>query len=139
MFMLKTWIAYANTNKFDAINCFRTLQHSNWKMGNRHFSVGDIVYFYVSSERKVMFKSRVVAINLYQNEWDDDEYWSEKEKKKAKGKARMVLSDLVEYCGEELNEECLRQYGFPEKKSSLQQPVYGGSYSSCIKYIRSKF
>lgn len=137
--MEQVWLAFANSKKFDAISCFRELGHSNWKMGTRHFSVGDIVYFYVSSERKVMFKTRVVAINLYQDVWDDDIYWSDKEREKAKGKQRMILDNIEEYHGEELNEESLRQFGFPEKKSSLQQPVYGGGYSECIKYIKSKF
>jgi hypothetical protein len=133
------WLAFANSKKFDAISCFRELGHSNWKMGTRHFSVGDIIYFYVSSERKVMFKTRVIAINMYLEIWDDDKFWSEKERKKAKGKARMILDLIDEYHGEDLNEDILRQYGLPEKKSSLQQPVYGGSYSHCINYIRSKF
>ena len=137
--MGKIWLAFANTKKFDAINCFRTLRHSNWKMGTRHFSVGDIVYFYVSSERKVMFKTIVDAVNLYNEEWDDDEYWSIKERKKARGKARMLLKLLEEYSGAELNEEILGEYGLPEKKNSLQQPVYGSGYINCINYIQSIF
>ena len=137
--MERVWLAYANTNKFDAITCFRTLKHSNWKMGSRHFSEGDIIYFYVSSEKKVMFKTRVIAINLYQEAWDDDEFWSEKERRKAKGKSRMILNLLGEYEGDALDEDRLRLYGMPEKKSSLQQPVYGGNLLECINYIRENF
>ena len=136
--MGKIWLAYANTDKFNAIECFRTLGHSNWKMGNRNFSVGDIIYFYVSSERKVMFKTMVKVINLYQEIWDDDKYWSEKERKKAKGKRRMYLSLIDEYNGDELDEEKLIARGLPEKKSPLEQPVYK-KYTDCIDYINNNF
>ena len=137
--MEKIWLAYANTQKFDAIECFRTLGHSNWKMGSRNFSVGDTIYFYVSSERKVMFKTRVKKLNMRNEEWDDDIYWTEKERLKALDKPRMLLELESEYDGVELSEEILRQYGLPEKKSLLQQPVYGGGLSSCIEYIKNKF
>ena len=129
--MQKVWLAFANTEKLDAINSFRTLGYSYWKMGNRHFSNGDIFYFYVSSESKVMLKTIVDAVNLYNEEWDDDEYWSIKEKKKAKGKARMLLKLLEEYSGEDLNEEILKEYGLPE-----QRVLYNNLYmAAAIKTV----
>ncbi len=136
--MSKRWLAFANTTKFDAISCFHELGRSYWKMGTRLFSVGDIIYFYVSSERKVMFKTQVVAINLYKSKWDDDQYWSEKERKKAKGKMRMELILVGKYNGKKLDEDILRTYGLPEKKSPLQQPVYK-SFKECIQYIDKVF
>lgn len=136
--MEKVWLAFANTKKFNAIKCFHELGHSFWKMGTRKFSIGDIIYFYVSSEGRVVFKTRVDAINLNQSEWDDDPYWSEKERQPSTGKKRMKLSLIGEYQGDELNDIKLRYYGFPKKKSPLQQPVYK-SYVECIDYIRSVF
>ena len=136
--MNKIWLAFANTKKFDAINCFRNLGRSYWKMGTRKFTVDDIIYFYVSSERKVMFKTKVAAINLRGSEWADDSYWSEKERKKSIGKKRMELILIGEYNGERLDDDVLRYYGMPEKKSPLEQPVYN-SYTECIDYIRGVF
>jgi hypothetical protein len=136
--MQKVWLAYANTEKFDAINCFRNLGYSFWKMGNRHFSIGDIIYFYVSSESRVMFKTQVVEINMHQPTWDDDEYWSEAERVKAVGKRRMRLELMNEYNGDELDDERLRLYGMPERKSPLEQPVYK-KYTDCIEYISRTF
>ena len=136
--MNKVWLAFANTSKFDAINCFRDLGRSYWKMGTRKFAVDDIIYFYVSSERKVMFKTKIATINLRNREWADDSYWSEKERKKSVGKKRMELILIDEYNGEKLDDDVLRYYGMPEKKSSLQQPVYN-SLTDCIDYIRRVF
>lgn len=136
--MNKVWLAFANTRKFDAINCFRNLGRSYWKMGTRKFAIDDIIYFYVSSERKVMFKTKVVAINLLSREWADDPYWAEEERKKSAGKKRMELILIDEYNGQMLNDEVLRGYGLPEKKSSLEQPVYN-SLTDCIDYIRMVF
>ena len=135
---LRIWLAFANTNKFNAINCFRELGHSFWKMGSRKFQVGDVVYFYVSSEERVMFKTEVKAIDLFQDTWDDDCYWSEEERNKARGKRRMLLALIDEYHGNELNEARLREFGLPEKKSPLEQPVYK-AYIDCIKYIDNSF
>lgn len=136
--MNKVWLAFANTRKFDAINCFRDLGRSYWKMGTRKFAVDDIIYFYVSSERKVMFKTKVTAINLRSFEWADDSYWTEKERKKSVGKKRMELVLIGEYNGEKLDDDVLRCYGMPEKKSPLEQPVYK-SFTECIDYIRDVF
>lgn len=132
--MNKIWLAFANTRKFDAINCFRNLGRSYWKMGTRKFAIDDIIYFYVSSEHKVMFKTKVVAVNLRSPEWADDSYWTEKERKKSVGKKRMELILIDEYKGEKLDDEVLRYYGMPEKKSLLEQPVYK-SLTDCIDYI----
>lgn len=136
--MKKVWLAFANTDKFDAINCFRVLGFSNWKMGNRRFSVGDIIYFYVSSERKVMFKTRVEAINLYNDNWDDDQYWSARERMNAIGKKRMKIVLQEEYNGQDLDDERLRMYGLPTRLSPLEQPVYK-KYVDCIEYIQNHF
>ncbi len=136
--MNKIWLAFANTEKFNAINCFRILGYSFWKMGNRKFSVGDIIYFYVSSERKVMFKTQVTEINLNQPIWDDDEYWSESERAKALGKRRMRLELMSEYNGDELDDDRLRLYGMPERKSPLEQPVYK-KYTEVIDYVSRIF
>lgn len=134
----RIWLAYANTNKFNAIRCFRVLGHSFWKMNKRKFQVGDIVYLYVSSEERVMYKTKVKAIDLFQESWDDDSYWSDKERNKARGKRRMLLVLTGEYQGNELNEVRLREYGLPEKKSPLEQPVYK-AYIDCIRYIDDCF
>jgi hypothetical protein len=135
--MFRIWLGVANTEKFDSINCFRNLGYSFWKMGNRRYCVGDVIYFYVSSEGRVMFKTRVVEINLNQQTWDDDEYWSDAERAKAEGKMRMKIELIGEYNGDELDDERLRLYGMPERKSPIEQPVH--KYTACIDYIQSKF
>lgn len=81
-----------------------------------------------------MFKTQVTEINLNQPIWDDDEYWSETEKAKALGKPRMRLELMCEYNGDELDDDRLRLYGMPERKSPLEQPVYK-KYIECINYI----
>ena len=51
----RTWLAFANRKKVrhaDAIHC---LGFINWRMGRVRFSIGDIVYLFMSDERYVRF------------------------------------------------------------------------------------
>ena len=85
-----------------------------------------------------MFKTKVTAINLNEQEWDDDQYWNPEERKKSIGKKRMELILVDEYKGDELSDDILRSYGLPEKKGPLEQPVYK-SFLECIEYIQRQF
>jgi len=63
-------------------------------MGKARFAVGDIVYLFMSDERKVRFKMIVVAEN---NKRGDQEYWIEN----APDDITYKLELLEEYDGKE--------------------------------------
>ena len=50
----------------------------------------------------------------------------------------MRIELINEYNGDELDDDRLRQYGMPERKSPLEQPVYM-KYLECIDYISRIF
>lgn len=69
----KNWLVFANRDKCHHAEALFELGFVNWKV-RRSFkmSVRDYVYLYVSDERRVRFKTQVVAENCDRK---DDEYW----------------------------------------------------------------
>ena len=99
-------------------------------MGNNiRFDVGDIVYLFMSDERKVRFKMRVTAKNCKR---EDSDFWIEK----APDDITYKLDLLGEYKGNVLDESELLGHGFKGGRS-LQIPNCNNK--ALIGYIKSIF
>ena len=81
---------------------------------NFHFSVGDIIYLFVSNERRVMFQMEVIAENCPR---EDQYYWIID----APNDRTYKLLLRKEYNGKELNESVLEKNGF-NGGGSIQKP-----------------
>ena len=96
---------------------------------NIRFDIGDIVYLFMSDERKVRFKMRVIAKNCKR---EDSDFWIEK----APDDITYKLELLGEYKGNALDESELLGYGFKGGRS-LQIPNCNNK--ALIDYIESIF
>ena len=108
---MQKWIMSANGNYFDHGKAFQKNGYIDWKQ-TRNFSVGDIVYIYVTKpESRIRYKTVVVAINMLHDETDDfSEYWIKKGAYKIE-KRYFRLSLIEEYDKPELGFEYLKNYG----------------------------
>ena len=125
----RTWLAFANRKRCrhtDAIHC---LGFINWRMGRAHFSIGDIVYLFMSDERRVRFKMVVTAENC---EREDQSFWVATPPNDITYKLEL----LEEYEGTMLSEKELCKYGLKGAKS-LEVPNCNNK--ELIGYIKSIF
>lgn len=66
-----TWLAYANQDKCNHVDAIHNLGFISWSMGrNYKFSIGDIVYIFMSDERRVRFKMQVEAEGIKREDMD---------------------------------------------------------------------
>ncbi|MBJ2183370.1 MAG: hypothetical protein JFR38_02535 [Muribaculaceae bacterium] len=100
----------------------------SWKRERNNFAIGDIVYIFSSKERKIIFKTEVVAEELRA----DGQYWIEKPPMHMTWR----LNAVEEYTGVELDESTLKLHGFKGGKS-LQHPMCNNP--ELFAYIESKF
>lgn len=97
---MAVWLAFANDVKtFDVIRCFQNLKECHWRKYS--FSKGDIVYLYVKSKERVLYKTIVVEDKVEANDWDDDKYWINTKENDDKNN-RVILRLLEESRGEQL-------------------------------------
>lgn len=112
MTTMEKWILSANSNYFDHVAAFRSLGYIDWKQ-TRNYSVGDIVYVYVTKPMsKIQFKTRVSIAGMTADEISDlTKYWikGEPEKKIIQRYARLEL--LKEFNDDRLSFEELQKHG----------------------------
>jgi len=125
----RTWLAFANRKRCRHADAIHNLGFISWRKGRAHFAIGDVVYLFMSDERKVRFKMIVVAENCKR---EDQEYWVEN----APNDVTYKLELLEEYDGKELIEQYLLNHGFKGGKS-LQAPNCNND--KLISYIKSIF
>ena len=108
------WIIPCDLNYYDARGAFEKLNIIDWRQQNR-FNIDDIVYIYASAPyQRVMFKTRVIDIDLsYEETIDDREFWkSLKDEEGEKKKRRYVRLQLINISdSESLNLNYLMEYG----------------------------
>lgn len=126
----RTWLVFANNGKFRHADAIKELRFIDWRMSrNFRFSLGDIVYVYMSAEQSVRFKMIVTTENC---ERADSEYWMDKV---PAGKCyRLEL--LEEYGGTLLCNEELKKHGFLGGRS-IEHPCC--SNAALLEYISSVF
>ena len=60
----KKWLAYANREMFRHADALHEIGFICWTMHRTNFTIGDEVYLFMSDERRIRFKTRVVADNF---------------------------------------------------------------------------
>lgn len=131
---MAVWLAFANDVKtFDVIRCFQNLKECHWRKYS--FSKGDIVYLYVKSKERVLYKTIVVEDKVEANDWDDDKYWINTKENDDKNN-RVILRLLEESRGEQLLFNNLHKNGLKTTRS-LTRP--NKNPISLIEFVGSHF
>lgn len=123
------WLAFAQRKHCHHREAFMELGYINWTMYRTNFEIGDIVFLFMSAERKVAFKTKVVAKNCVRT---DIAYWQSKPNMYYTYKLELIK----EYTGNKLSEEDLTKHGFKGGKS-LQHPLKNNF--ELLNYIDSVF
>lgn len=128
------WLAFANdVETFDVIGCFNSLNECHWRKYS--FSKGDIVYLYVRSVERVLFKTVVAEDHVPADNWGDDDYWINPNDNCNKDK-RVVLRLIEKSLGEYLTLKHLKENGL-KTTSSLTWP--NKNPPSLLEYIGEQF
>lgn len=131
------WIISANPEGYYHDKSFEKNGFIDWNQYGRTFSIGDVVYVYVSKTlKRIVYKTVVEKVNLTVGEYiDDSEFWIG-EVKKADYKVRLRLIEEVNNDG--LSLKHLESEGFDHH--ALQAPVnISINYPAMEKYVDSFF
>lgn len=113
----KKWLVYANRKMFRHADALHEIGFICWTMHRTHFSIGDEVYLFMSDERRIRFKTKVVAENYLRG---DGEY-------RVDGGATDNLTYKLDFVAESmsdgLKEENLIAHGF-NGGQSIQRPMH---------------
>ena len=125
----RTWLIYANKDKCNHADAIHNLGFISWAMGpNYKFAIGDIVYVFVSDERRVRFKMRVEAERVPR---EDNAFCISLSKDDITYRLRFV----AEYKGQLLNEDELAKRGFKGGRSIEKPSCRKGEYMDYIKSV----
>ena len=130
MTLNRTWLAFANKKRCRHADAIHSLGFISWRMGRARFSIGDIVYLFMSDERCVRFKMVVTAENC---EREDKAFWVETPPKENN---TYKLELLEEYEGTKLSEKELCMHGL---KGGRSLEVPNCNNTELIGYIKSIF
>lgn len=125
----RTWLAFANRKRCRHADAILSLGFISWRMGNARFAIGDVVYLFMSDERRVRFKMVVTAENCKR---EDQAYWEETPPNDITYKLEL----LAEYDGAELSEQELCKHGF---KGGIALEVPNCNNTELIAYIKTIF
>lgn len=129
MFQNRTWLAFANRKRCRHADAIHNLGFISWRMGGARFAIGDVVYLFMSDERRIRFKMVVTKEN---SKREDQDYWIGT----APNDITYKLEFLEEYNGTELNETVLFEHGFSGGRS-IEGPICNNE--KLLNYIKSKF
>ena len=125
----RTWLAFANRKRCRHADAILSLGFISWRMGRARFSIGDVVYLFMSDERCVRFKMVVTAENCKR---EDQAYWVETPPNDITYKLEL----LEEYDGTKLSEQELRKHSF---KGGRALEIPSCNNVELINYIKSVF
>ena len=125
----RTWLAFANRKRCRHADAVHSLGFISWRMGRARFAIGDVVYLFMSDERRVRFKMVVTAENV---EREDLAFWVEE----APSDKTYRLDLLEEYGGTLLTEQEMFKHGFKGGKS-LEIPNCNNK--QLLDYIKTVF
>lgn len=112
------WIVPCNPQKYDLETELKNNDIVYWRQ-NAKYTIGDIVFIYLSAGRSVIrYKTTVTEINI-DAEQVDDTYWLDKSMNGENPK-RICLKLLKEFDDSQLSIDELRKHGL---KSTLQGPI----------------
>ena len=139
----RTWLAFANRKRCRHADAIHSLGFISWRMGRARFSIGDVVYLFMSDERCIRFKMVVTAENCKR---EDQEFWvetppnditynlellEEYEGTMLSELLKSILFSLVSYFGQELS-----KHGFNGGRS-LEVPCCNNK--ELMSYIKTIF
>lgn len=124
----KHWLVYANASRCNHYASLKEAGFISWKRERNNFAIGDIVYVFSSKERKIIYKTEVVAEEMRA----DSKYWIEYAPKEITWR----LKAIQEYKGDALDEDFLKQHGFKGGRS-LQHPMCNNP--ELFAYIEAQF
>ena len=117
----KKWLVFCNRKMWHHAEALHEIGFINWTMYRTNFSIGDIVYLFMSDERRVRFMTRVAKDNC---EREDSKY--EDSKYRVDNGVSKYLTYKLELVAESMNdalrEENLKLHGFNGGRS-LQSPM----------------
>lgn len=125
--MNKQWLVFANAKRCNHCASLVETGFISWKKERNNFAIGDIVYLFSSSERKIIFKTVVTGIE----ERSDNKYWIESAPKEITWR----LEAIQEYTGDALDEDSLKKHGFKSVRS-IQHPMCNNP--ELFEYIRKQ-
>ncbi len=125
----RTWLVYANRNKCNHADAIHSLGFISWAMGAKYkFAIGDIVYIFMSDERRVRFKMQV---EMEGTQREDNDYCLSLSQNDITYRLRYV----AEYNGRLLNEDELTARGFKGGRSIEKPSCKEGEYMDYIKSV----
>lgn len=109
---MNIWVLSANPNYFNHKAAFCELGYIDWKQ-TRKFSVGDLVYIYVTKPiSQIQYKTQVIISDMNENEICDlSEYWIKEKTSTAKNIRYARLKLLREYKDDRLSFDYLKHHG----------------------------
>ena len=125
----RNWLVFANRIKCHHAEALHELGFVNWKEGRVNMTIGDVVYMYMSDERRVRFKTQVIAEGVKR---EDGMYWQEPPSKDLTFKLKL----LDEYSGDELDDVKLKEHGFKGGRS-IERPM--SNNPALFQYIEGVF
>lgn len=125
------WLVFANRKYANHAESFKKIGLISWKQERNRFQIDDIVYVFVSDERRIRFKANVTAKDVMR---EDAAFWNIA----APMHNTYRLSMEAEYEGEGLDEATLKEYGF-KGGLSLQHPMKLANHPELLAYIQKLF
>ena len=110
-------LAFAQRNICNHTKALHELGFISWTMNRTKFNIGDIVYLFMSDERRIRFKTVVVAKDCPR---EDGKYWENQDEIDTYKTYKLQLFE--EYNGKGLEEAELKMHGFKGGKS-IQTPL----------------
>ncbi|MDD3507733.1 MAG: hypothetical protein PHY27_04845 [Parabacteroides sp.] len=120
---------FANEEKCNHILSFKDQGIISWIENKIKFALNDTVYVFVSSDKRIRYKTKVVAVNCRRR---DAKYWYGI----APNDTTSMLQLVQEFSGNELDEQILLRYGFKGGRS-IQSPMCNNP--KLFEYIDSVF
>ena len=134
------WIISSNPEIFDAVSAFNELGIVDWKQSQKaNFSVGDIVYIYIShEEQQIKLKTEVLKINIPTNEIiDDSKFYLNKDMLEPASNF-MKLKLIKNIKGSAFTKEALELFDFKSPQGPIKIKGNLKEYMSFIEYLQNK-
>ena len=125
----RNWLVFANRDMCHHTEALYDLGFVNWRERRCNMLIGDIVYLFMSDERRIRFKTQIVAIGCKR---EDGQYWQVP----CSSDLTFKLELKGEYKGHELDEAVLRHHGFNGGRS-IESPMCNNP--ELFEYIESVF
>ena len=111
----RSWLVLVDDERCDYVSSFDQHGYVYLNTHNRKLQVGDTVFLYVATKRKIRYETSVVGVGVPRG---DERYWVVPPPKGLTCK----LQKVAEYKGRELTKSKLKAYGF-KGENSIRLPI----------------